>query len=146
MILVARWERYKRRYSSAEERLTPFAIHMTCKGLNCEWLSAHNREVVGSKPTTGTSSYRVHRSVRTSKTMKTSPTRCGAEEARVAHNHEVIRSKRIAGTSLYRVHRSVRTLKTKTSLAQRQSAGLIILRSADQNPQEVLVLIEFIAL
>ena len=87
-----------------------------------------------------------HRHNNNIKRSRTRGTRCGAEAARVAHNHEVIRSKRIAGTSLYRVHRSVRTLKTKTSLAQRQSAGLIILRSADQNPQEVLVLIEFIAL
>ena len=59
----------KSRYSSAEERLTPFAIILTCEGLNCEWLSAHNREVVGSKPTAGTSSYRVHRSVRTKESL-----------------------------------------------------------------------------
>ena len=57
----------KSRYSSAEERLTPFAIILTRDGLNCEWLSAHNREVVGSKPTAGISLYRVRRSVWTNR-------------------------------------------------------------------------------
>ena len=57
----------KSRYSSAAERLTPFAIILTRDGLNCEWLSAHNREVTGSKPVTGTSPYRVHRSVWTNR-------------------------------------------------------------------------------
>ena len=42
---------------------------MTREGLNCEWLSAHNREVVGSKPTTGTSLYQVHRLVLTKESL-----------------------------------------------------------------------------
>ena len=50
----------KTRYSSAEERLTPSPNLLTSDGPTGGWLSAHNREVVGSKPTAGTSPSQVH--------------------------------------------------------------------------------------
>ena len=43
----------KTRYSSAEERLTPSPNLLTSDGPKGRWLSDHNREVVGSKPTAG---------------------------------------------------------------------------------------------
>ena len=48
---------FTRRCSSAEERLTPSPSFSTPfrGGPIWGWLSAHNREVVGSKPTTGNS-------------------------------------------------------------------------------------------
>jgi hypothetical protein len=70
---------------------------------------AHNPEDLGSKPSVGTSPYRVHRSVRTTPRQSKKINRGGAEEARGAHNPEVIGSNPISGTSPYRVHRSVRT-------------------------------------
>jgi len=44
----------KTRYSSEEERLTPSPNLLSSDGPKGGWLSAHNREVVGSKPTAGT--------------------------------------------------------------------------------------------
>jgi hypothetical protein len=70
---------------------------------------AHNSEDTGSKPVAGTSPYRVHRSVWTSKTRR-QISRHGAEEARGTHNPEDTGSKPVAGISPYRVHRSILTI------------------------------------
>ena len=95
--------RYTSRCSSAEERLKPQpSPPSTRNGPTEGWLSAHNGEDVGSKPTAGIIQFAV---------LKKKLPRChysnpllnrhGAEAARRAHNPEVTRSKRVAGIYLH---------------------------------------------
>ena len=100
---------------------------------------AHNPEDLGSKPSAGTSPYRVHRSVLTiprQRRHQRQINRHGAGAARRAHNPEVTGSKPVAGISPYRVHRSIWTIPRhhdiedkSTGMAQRKRAGLITPRT-----------------
>ncbi len=103
----------------------------------------HNPEVIGSKPISGTSPYRVHRSVWTLKTRRhEDKNQPGIAQRQSVYNivcyymtsnglncewlspykRKVTGSKPVAGTSLYQVHRLVWTIPQF-----RNNAGLIIL-------------------
>jgi hypothetical protein len=136
--------RYTSRCSSAEERLKPQpSPPSTRNGLTEGWLSAHNGEDVGSKPTTGiiqfTSFTEAGRHSSSDAKHEQTLHRHGAGAARGAHNSEVTGSKPVAGIYLHiaMVHQGTGA-NPNTAVAQGQRAGLITPRSLDRNGSAVL--------
>ena len=121
--------RYTSRCSSAEERLKPQpSPPSTSNGLTEGWLSAHNGEDVGSKPTTGIIQFAALSEAATLSLQQPLTGMAQGQRARLitARSHD----RNVLPVFIFTSQWCIKALEqTQTGVAQRERAGLITPRS-----------------